>query len=232
MTEHKDRTFDSLFDRGEALEIEGLKLVGCTFQWCGFALTTEISRRSIVRNVQLLNCRENGCEVGPGVLEDVTIADLQTNDLLILWGTVFSRVALTGRIGKVKINPYVDAVDRSERTQGPFDEFRDRFYSSIDWALDISDARFKEFDYRGIPSHLIRRDPETQMLVTRERALADGWRGKLSPGNVHWPFVIDLFLSDGDPDLVLVVPLGAPKKKRDRLLSELNELRDLGVVTP
>ena len=44
--------------------------------------------------------------------------------------------------------------------------------------------------------------------------------------------MIDLFLSDGDEDMVLVAPLGAPKKKRDTLLGQLHELRDVGVALP
>jgi hypothetical protein len=44
--------------------------------------------------------------------------------------------------------------------------------------------------------------------------------------------MIEMFLSDGDDDMVLVAPLDAPKKKRDTMLHHLQELRDAGVVAP
>jgi len=232
MIEHNGKTFDSVFDRGDARTIDGQRFIDCDFVNCGLSLTSQIERRSTVRNVELVNCRANGCHIGPAILEDVTIDGLQTNDLLILWGTVFRRVVIAGRIGKVKINHYVDAVDRSDGTQGPFDAFRNEVYSSIDWALDIRNAKFKEFEVRGIPARLIRRAPESQVVVTRERALQPGWREGLGGSNELWPFMIDLFLSDGDEDMVLVAPLGAPKKKRDTLLGQLQELRDVGVALP
>ncbi len=160
------------------------------------------------------------------------IDGLLTNDLLIIWGATFKHVTLRGNIGKLKINRWVHHSDRTEATQGPFDADRQELYRQIDWALDISQARFKEFDVAGIPARLFRRDPESQVVVTRQRALQEGWREQLSSSNTLWPFVIDLFLSDGVDDVVLVAPLGAPKPKRDRLLQGLKELRDLGVANP
>ncbi len=131
---------------------------------------------------------------------------------------------------KIKINHWAHFTDRTAATQAPFDEARHRFYESIDWAIDIRDAKFKEFEYRGIPGRLIKRDPETQFLVRRENVIDSSWRSKVSKSNVHWPFVLELFESDGDEDIVLVAPLAAPKKKRESLLEELRELRAIGVA--
>jgi hypothetical protein len=232
MIEYIDRRFDSLFDRGSTGVISEVRCVNCEFSHSGLSLTSKLEQRTVVRSVDLFKCRINGCEIGPAVLEDVTISDLQTNDLLILWGTLFRRVRLSGKIGRIKINKNIDAIDRSPKTQGPFDEFRKKFYSETDWALDIRDAKFKEFELRGIPSSLIRRDPESQVVITRERALESTWREQLSSTNKFWPFVVDMFLSDGDSDRVLIAPLDAPKKKRDLLLTQLNELRIVGVALP
>jgi hypothetical protein len=226
------RTFESIFDRGEAHLIEDYRLESCQFINCGLSLTKDIQRRTIVRNVEAVNCSLNGCFVGPAIFDRVNVDGLSTNDLLIFWGSLFKNVKFSGQIGKLKINPFADAIDRSIDTQRPFDEFREQFYKSIDWAIDIRDARFKEFDARGIPARLFILDPETQAIVTRERALRPGWRERVSPANKLWPFMIKLFLSDGDADTVFVVPLGAPKEKRDALIRGLRELRDLGVALP
>jgi hypothetical protein len=60
--------------------------------------------------------------------------------------------------------------------------------------------------------------------------MREGWREHLSPSNTLWPFMIKMFLKDGDPDTVLVAPLGAAKSERDELLAELRELRKLEVA--
>jgi hypothetical protein len=182
--------------------------------------------------VRLIRCNANGCDIGPAVFRNVSVDSLATNDLLIVWGALFERVTLSGELGKLKINTFVHHVDRSEATQLPFDRFRKEFYASVDWALDISRARFKEFDLRGIPAHLIRRDPESQVVVRRERALDLEWHERVSKWNTLWPFMIKLFLRDGDADTVLVAPLAAEKKKRDALLAGLKELRAIGVADP
>jgi hypothetical protein len=232
MTELVNENIDSRFDRGTAGVIENIRCVKCNFSHCGLSLTKDIERRTTVRNAEFLGCSANGCHVGPAILEDVLVSDLRTNDLLILWGTLFRRVKLSGRIGKVKVNPFVDARDRSANTQRPFDECRMRFYSETDWALDIREAQFKEFELRGIPSGLVRRHPESQVVITRDRALEPSWREQLSPSNELWPFMIDMFLSDGDSDRILVAPLDAPKRKRDLMLEQLDELRTVGVACP
>lgn len=232
MIDFTERSFVDLFDRGDAVRIEGVRFVDCVFENSALSLTKDVQRRSTVSDVELIRCSANGCDVGPAVLSNVVVDSLTTDDLLIVWGALFDRVVFRGLTGKIKINRAVHHVDRSPAIQGPFDLERERFYQRVEWALDISQARFKEFDIRGVPSRLIRRDPESQVIVTRERALVPGWRDELSASNRLWPFMIDLFLTDGDPDVVLVAPLGAPKAKREALLAGLNELRRLGVAEP
>ena len=232
MTEFRAKSFDSLFDRKGDLVLENMFFEDCRFSNCALSLTKDASMRSVVRHIGLKNCSANGCGIGPAIFEDVDVSGLATNDLLIIWGALFGRVKLSGAIDKIKINHFAHFSDRAVAIQKPFDDQRIAYYNSIDWALDISEARFKEFDVRGIPARLIRRDPETQVVVTRDRALKSGWLEKLSPSNKLWPFMIKLFLSDCDLDMVLVAPLGAPKKKRDDLIRGLHELRAIGVAEP
>lgn len=142
---------------------------------------------------------------------------------------------MAGEIGPLKINALADPLFLDTPKQKPFDDFRKSFYSSVDWALDISNARFKEFDMLGVPAGLVKRDPESQIVITRERALevaVPGWESRLHPSNKLWPFMVRLFLRDGDADTVFVAPLGAHKAKRDQLLKGLKELRDIGLAEP
>jgi len=160
----------------------------------------------------------------------VYIDGLTTDSLLIIWGAVFDQVVFSGKVGKIKINSHVHHVDQSEALQRPFNEFRQNFYEKVDWAIDISQAKFRLLEIRGIPSRLIRRDPSSQMVVTRVRAMNPDWRSRISSDNKHWPFVIDMFLATDEADRVLVAPLAGPKKQIEKLMKDLYELRDLGVV--
>lgn len=238
MREFKNESFYQLYDRGDQLLLADMKFENCTFTRCAISLTDQFGRMSTVRNVELLGCSLDNCHTGPTIFSNVSITNLQTSDLFILWCPYLDRVTLSGEIGKMKINAEADTSTygpENYEKQKPFDDYRDHFYADVEWALDISEARFKEFDIRGVPGRLIRRDPESQVLVTRERALqvaTPGWEKQLDPANKLWPFMINLFLSDGDADTVLVAPLAAAKAKRDPLLKGLQELRLIGLVEP
>ncbi len=230
MTEFRDQHFHSLFDNGNALSISSIAFHNCEFMNCALSLTKDIGRRSEVSDILLKNCTIAASTIGPAVLRRVHVDGLKTGSLLIVWGAVFDQVKFSGVVGKIKINRYVHHVDRSDLVQSPFDEFRQSFYENSEWAIDIRDAKFRLLEISGIPAKLIRRDPASQMVVTRDRAMNLNWRSRISVGNKHWPFVIDMFLATADADKLLVAPLVGPKKQTEKLLKDLYELRDLGVV--
>ena len=235
MTKIENQKFSRLFDRGDSLRIEDVIFQNCSFEACALSLTKDISKISKIRDVSLIGCSVNGCETGPAVFSNVMIDNLKTNDLFILWCPYFDRVTISGNVGRMKINSAADPSIMGSAAQKPFDDYRVKFYEGVEWALDISRARFRDFDFLGIPGRMIRRDPNSQILITRERALQvakPGWEKNLNSKNKIWPFAIKLFLNDGDPDTVLVAPLGAPKEKRDLLLNGLQELREIGLAEP
>jgi hypothetical protein len=79
-----------------------------------------------------------------------------------------------------------------------------RYYRDVDWALDISGARFTsiEMDLAGIPARLIRRDPDLQIVMTRAQALEGAWLEPLAKSK--WRFAVSAFLRSGFDDFVLV----------------------------
>lgn len=90
----------------------------------------------------------------------------------------------------------------------------------------------EEVDIRGVPARLIRRDPETQAVVTRERALGGGWRD-LGVSALYWGEYIEYILECGDPDVVLVAPKAMAGKWMYRnLLEGLRLLREAGIAEP
>jgi len=133
-------------------------------------------------------------------------------------------------VGDLKINTITKGIGLSPVIQSAFDKDRERYYRHTDWALDISEARFTEFNVRGIPSQLILMDPSTQGVVTRESASREEWRTQVRSHNDLWIFVINEFLKDGSSDLVIAVPKDAPSREYRELLDSFNELKDLGVI--
>jgi hypothetical protein len=103
------------------------------------------------------------------------------------------------------------------------------YYAKVDWALDISEAEFEEGEIQGVPAGLVRRDPATQVVVRRSKALEGQWR-QVDLGRTHWATAIEFLLERGDEDVVLV----APKRHRNfhALREGLMALRDSGVAEP
>jgi hypothetical protein len=237
MREFRDKTLKGLFDSGGALYLHHMLFNNCEFVWSMFSQTEDIRKRSHASNMIFQNCRINGmADVGCAILEDIIVDSLATNDLFILWGPVFRHVTLMGNIGRVKINRWVSTkVYGKDELQAPFDVHREQFYRETDWALDISEARFKLFDYDGyIPAHLIRRDPETQILLRRETMLKTDWRKETAHIiDSELRAVLGSVAEWCDPDRaerVFAAPLGASKKKRDEVLQYIKDLRAAGIA--
>ena len=232
MKTYRGRTFRQLFDRDSGAVLSDLDLTRCVFDNCGLSLARSVSTMSHIRNVRAVDCRSVSCHVGPAVFEDVLIDGLAINEQLVLHAPLFNRVTLRGDIGRLLLSRGACLAYYDAEVQSKFDAARRSFYPGVEWALDISGARFLEFEADGVPARLVRRDPDTQVVVTRERALQSGWREQLSVENTFWPFVLDEFLSNGDADIVLVAPKRARQKEYRSLVAGLNELRQLGVAEP
>lgn len=134
-----------------------------------------------------MDCRLDGnAYIGPAVLEDVTIDGLSYSDLVVACGPVFRHVTLRRRVGAIKINAVPHMIDRSPRILADFAAARTRFYASTDWALDISEAEFREFEIEGVPADSSRsRDPgdraRRQTPASRAPADASSPRGNTTP---------------------------------------------------
>ncbi len=221
--------FNNLYDRNSGRIFQDLELRKCRFISCALSITRNPRRRSLVRNVRLIQCEEIGCAIDTAIIEDTVIDGLKTSDLLQTWGAVYKHVVLKGNIGRIMISPVIATGWAKPHQQAAFDKANAEYYQQVDWALDISEARFYECDIRGIPARLIRRDPQTQVVVTREKALLGEWR-KLDLTRTFWGGWIELFLQEDALDVVLVAPKRHPKF--NDLLDGLKMLRDAGVAEP
>jgi hypothetical protein len=230
----ENQTFRDFDDRNSAATFSDIEFRRCHFDGCCISMTHNPQLRSTVRNVQLLNCAISGGSTGKAVVEDVLIENLKTPGLFQTFGTVFKHVVLRGKFDRLMISD--DVLPRGDvnppyqyENVETYREANAEYYRNVDWALDISNGEFKELYIRGLPGRLIRRDPETQVLVTRQKALEGRWR-ELEFRDGLCAISLDLFLQREEPDLVLI----APKRHRKfpLYLEDLQLLRDAGVAEP
>lgn len=228
MQSFNGETFRGLKDIDTGRVLQDVELERCTFEGCGLSTTDLPERRTIVRNVVARNCRLAGVSVGPAIFEDVLIDRLVIHDGVFAWGAVFARVTLRGRIGRIAVRPTLPPEGPPEAARRIAEANR-AFYQTVDWALDISEAEFAHFEAAGIPARLIRRDPETQVVVTRAAAQRGDWR-QLDLTGTWWAIALEQLAKGEYPDEVFVAP------KRDRkvrqLVAGLRRLQDAGIAEP
>lgn len=109
----------------------------------------------------------------------------------------------------------------------------ERFYKKVDWAVDISEARFRSvptFSF-GPPGELFVRDKDRQPLVTRETAqsVAD-WQALRDQVGIWWLTMQDLQTRPWPATTVRVPALGGRKAKVDEELAGIAYLRDTGLT--
>ncbi len=128
------------------------------------------------------------------------------------------------------VTPRLSPRSRDTPEQVALDQANAAYYESVDWALDISRAESVELQLRGIPAELIRRDPETQVVVTRKAAMAGEWRELKSVQDSVYCFSLDRMLKQGAEDIVLV----ADKRARDfkQSYAAIHDLRAAGIAQP
>jgi hypothetical protein len=221
--------FRRYYDQDSGAIFSDLEFRKCHFQSCVISMALDPRQRSTVRSVTLLGCEQRGCTLDAAIVEDVFVDGLKTNGLFQAWGAVFKHVTLRGKIGRIMISPAVATGTATSAQQRVFNEANAAYYAGVDWALDISEAEFEEGEIQGVPAHLVRRDPATQVVVTREKAMQGHWRS-LDLSKTHWATSIEFLLERGDCDVVLVAPK-RHRKYRD-LLEGLAALRNAGIAEP
>jgi hypothetical protein len=239
----RDQTFSRFgdrrgwFDRG-GRQYGNLEFHGCHFEYCDLWVSLELSKRTWVNNVVLTECSWNRCTLGTAVLEDVTVDSLRSD---YQWSNgegapLLNRVVLCGAINEISIGHRLGAFDArwSPVRQLEFDRIRNDFYGRVDWALDISQAAFNEVRITGIPTRLIRRDPTSQVIMSRRRTSIERWMALIDdlqfvPQCNLYTMLGDFARSDADEELLVA---GKLAKDFDMQLNAIDELRRVGLVEP
>ncbi|MEU9296741.1 hypothetical protein [Streptomyces sp. NPDC048266] len=211
---------------GSGRELADVEFVRCEFHGCSVAQFDDPGFGLMVRNVvaEKLTVKRSAAD---GVrFEDVRVDGLALSSLTHLTGCVFRRVTLRGRIGPLMATS--PNFGLSEDVREAFLAGALRYYAEADpateWALDISEAEFAEADLYYVPGHLVRRDPETQFLLHRDR-IADVDAQALP---LFAQIAVDRF--DGTPfdSIVAVAPRRSPNFAER--LAAYETLRALGVA--
>lgn len=185
---------------------------------------------NIVRDVELVDLIQINASLNTSVLDNVTLHNLKRQGAspIFLWGCVFKHVKLSGSLSGIKINRSAGPLHPDQKK---WDAATVAFYGTVDWALDISEAKFKGgCSFEAVPGHLVRRNPQTQVLVTRDKLNASDWR-QLQYDGTAIDIALSWFLSESLFDSVVLAARSDSKwAKRD--LAVLQMLRSEGIADP
>ena len=174
MKTFEKQSFDGYSDFDSGGVFEGYRFTRCEFDAVELSNAQRPDLRSTLRNCHLERCivRQN-CSINTAIVEDCVVDGLETRGLVFVRGAVFKHVVLKGKVGRFIVHgPWGAGSDPG----CPFSAANAEYYRGVDWALDLTQCEAKELQLSGVPGRLIRRDPTTQILVTRARALAVDWR--------------------------------------------------------
>jgi hypothetical protein len=172
-----------------------------------------------------VRCHVTVSTLGPVVAEDCVIDTIWFHRGIwgpqTIAGCALKHVVIQGNVTgglRFTVSPgWLTSFPHAAISEDPFARANLEFYSDLDWALDISDAQFTgiEMSWCDIPARLIRRDPETQVVVTRETAARGDWRAACGDSSL-W-VAIERFLETDLPDTVLVAPKRSKRFATDKL---------------
>jgi hypothetical protein len=225
--------FDGWKDNDSGRLFEDVEFHDCSFSSCSVSMTYYPEKRSRVRNVVLKNCSASGCFIGPAIIENSIVEGLDISKRLITTGAVFKCVVLKGPIGRLIIGQVIPPTEIYEENRqkivGWFEQANAEYYKTVDWALDISEAEFSDFNVRGIPSRLIRRDPFTQVVVKRDKVMDGRWK-TVDLSGTWWHVGLEMLEKSNWEDHTLVAPKRHPQFSQ--ALRGLYRLREAGIAEP
>lgn len=218
--------------------LEDVHLRGCTFELFQHPTQQGVSDRPTVRGLTVERCHFTGCEIGPVILEEALIDTIWIHrgkwGPQLIAGSAFMHVTIRGRVtGGIAFAPSRDwqmAWPKPDIATDPFVRANGEFYRTVDWALDLTEAEFTGIELSGcdVPARLIRRDAETQAVVTRDSLGSANWR-EACGDSAMW-VSLERFLHTGLPDTVLI----AGKRSRwfAQDMAALRRLREAGAALP
>jgi hypothetical protein len=216
--------------------LEDVAVRGCRFAMFQHPVQRELADRPVLRRLTVERCHFTASEVGTFILEDSVVDTIWLHrgrwGPQRLAGCAFKHVVIRGPVrGGLRFVAsrewWAHRILEPATTDATVIA-NESYYADVDWALDISEAEFTGVEmYRsGIPARSVRRDPETQVVVTRASTANGDWRAACEGSSV-W-VGIERFLSSGFEDAVLIAEKRAKGVAAD--VAAFGRLRDIGVV--
>jgi len=174
--------------------------------------------RCVIRDVSVYRCEHWACHAYGALFEDVTVTDIRGGGKApsFLWGCVYSRVTLRGLISGLLFRWQLDPNDVT--TSKRFLASNLALYESIDWALDISAAKFSFLQcLTGVPPKLVRINPEVHFVLSLKAASELVSR---SAAKDIWAICAEELIESGMDSVVIVVG-GSGKKQQAEIQSAL-----------
>jgi hypothetical protein len=221
----RDQTFSGRVDNPQFADAT---FENCAFDNC-FIGHTSPDERGLIKNVKLRGTGMHACYITGVRVEDCSVEGLKRlgRGTLHFWGTVFKHVKLSGRLCGMSFRRQMHPPIPDQEA---WDESCRKYYSNVDWAFDLREAQFtSSVGFAAIPGSLIRRDPETQVLVSRPKLLSSEWRSVVGTRTAVW-VSIDWFLQDSLFDDVVLVASKKAKYFKDEL-AVFESLRREGIAT-
>jgi hypothetical protein len=175
----------------------------------------------VVEDVKVSRCKSGPFECHGVRFVDVAVENPTNRPRLNPLGCLFQHVTIHGTFGTVRIEP---SNSRGPSLPDDFAEAAKKFYEGVDWALDISDAKINDCVLTYVPGHLVRRDPETQLLIHKDRVR------DVDPESLPFPARFAAWHALRSPFDTVVAVASLPSKDFARELSELEELRRRGIA--
>lgn len=211
--------------------LEDVQFDDCQFVGAGLATYGSPQQRSSARRVRLNRCSVNSFYAMGVILEDIVVDGLRVSvHPVSIKGCALRHVVLSGVCGRFLLSPDVRSGSTPEDTtrNAAFAQANAEYYKTVDWALDLSQAKVACFEIRGaIPPHLIIRNPDEQFLMTREVALSGKWKKHKPPGATT--IGIDMFIeAGGDVELFVCASRSSGFKEE---VEFFHRLKAKGLVT-
>jgi uncharacterized protein YjbI with pentapeptide repeats len=228
MKNFKNILFDRWESEGSNSIYENLMFEKCTFQGIKMRETLNPQKRNYFKNITLSNCIQTNCIIEQAIFENLKISNLNNKSLVQSWGALFKNCVFEGKIGRIMLSENVTLEDVNL-----IDKFKDSskdFYKNINLAIDISKAEFLEFDNRCIPAQLIKRDPETQVIIKRNNLLKfNNFNTLVDFEETNFNRHFELFMERNLDDMILIAPK-MNKKKFPMCLRVINRLVEINVA--
>lgn len=217
----------TLNGRDHPTHVSGYRLENCEVMGTMLASRHPGEWRTI-RDCAAVKCRQYNCLISGTAIENCLLDTMgQAGPMyLSLDACVFRHVTLRGKLTSMlfRFGAYVVS---DAGTDDAWREEMVKYYRGVDWAMDVSEARFTALTALTIvPGDLVRFDPERAIRI-RRAALVDDWADGM-PGVMQ--ICCENFLEG--PFDSFIVQRGETKANRDRFAAEAGWMRANGFADP